>query len=382
MNATRAQLVAQYNRAKKLLWTEHFREAANTYTPDLFDTADLMAIASRETNLDPKWLTRKGDNGHGAGLMQIDDRSFPEFTNSTKWKDARLGILYGAKVLRQKWDDLQKNAGKKLTVKNYSFTGPHVTGITAQQIAIAAYNSGRWAAYHYTKGRHPDYGTTGKDYSADVMARARIFRELLGKDGMLDKSSAAASTAEGKADHPAGAAAGNPPQSGPANTIEPPPIVPVPVAEVPAISAAPADTPKTDTPAEEESTLTKLGNKANAVYTAVGGVASGVIAWLSGASTEIIIGASAITISLGGLYMYLNYRRSENKADREAEDKRLERKILLEQEFELKKIREQHAQEAQMYSMRSVAEEGLTPVTIKAPPPVTELPNADAPAGE
>lgn len=227
MNATRKQIVTQYNRAKKLLWTEHFREAANTYTPDLFDTADLMAIASRETNLDPVWLTKKGDNGHGAGLMQIDDRSFPEFTNSTKWKDARLGILYGAKVLRQKWDDLQKNAGKKLTVKNYSFTGPHVTGITAQQIAIAAYNSGRWAAYHYTKGRHPDYGTTGKDYSADVMARARIFRELLGKDGMLDKSSAAASTAEGKADHPAGAAAGSTPQSGPANTIEPPPTIEV-----------------------------------------------------------------------------------------------------------------------------------------------------------
>src|SRR5687768_16030200 len=187
MNATRQQLTAQYNRAKKLLWVEHFREASNTETPNLFDTADLMAIGSRETNLDPKWLTKKDDNGHGAGLMQIDDRSFPDFTNSTKWKDARLGILYGARVLKQKWDDLQKNAGKRLSVSDrkgnrYTFTGPHVAGITAQQIAIAAYNSGRWAAYHYTKGRHPDYGTTGKDYSADVMARARIFRELLGKD--------------------------------------------------------------------------------------------------------------------------------------------------------------------------------------------------------
>lgn len=189
MNATRSQLVAQYNRAKKLLWTEHFREAANTHTPDLFDTADLMAIGSRETNLDPKWLTRKGDNGHGAGLMQIDDRSFPEFTNSTKWKDARLGIMYGAKVLRQKWDDLQKNAGKSILFKNrYPFVGPKVSGRLAQQIAIAAYNSGRAAPYHYSKGRDPDYGTTGKDYSSDVMARARVFRDLLGKDGMLDSA--------------------------------------------------------------------------------------------------------------------------------------------------------------------------------------------------
>lgn len=193
MGATRSQLIAQYNRAKKLLWIEHFREAANTITAGYFDTADLMAIGSRETNLDPKWLTKKGDNGHGAGLMQIDDRSFPEFTSSTKWKDARLGILKGAEVLMQKWNDLQKNAGKTLKVKTYSFKGPYVSGVTAQQIAIAAYNSGRWAAYHYTKGRHPDYGTTGKDYSADVMARARVFRELLGKDGMLDypKDSAA-----------------------------------------------------------------------------------------------------------------------------------------------------------------------------------------------
>lgn len=188
MNATRAQLTAQYKRAKSLLWIEHFREAANTYTPDLFDTADLMAIGSRETNLDPKWLTKKGDNGHGAGLMQIDDRSFPDFTNSTKWKDARLGILYGAKVLRQKWDDLQNTAGKSLKFKGNSFTGPRVAGIVAQQIAIAAYNSGRAAAYHYSKGRTPDYGTTGKDYSADVMQRAKVFRELLAKDGMLDKS--------------------------------------------------------------------------------------------------------------------------------------------------------------------------------------------------
>lgn len=190
MNATRSQLIAQYNRAKKLLWTEHFREAANTHTPGLFDTADLMAIGSRETNLDPKWLTKKGDNGHGAGLMQIDDRSFPEFTNSTKWKDARLGILYGAKVLKQKWDDLQNNAGKSLRAKSYGFVGPRVSGATAQKIAIAAYNSGRFAAYHFSKGRDPDYGTTGKDYSSDVMQRARVFRELLGADGMLDRDTA------------------------------------------------------------------------------------------------------------------------------------------------------------------------------------------------
>jgi hypothetical protein len=182
MAATRSQIKTQYERAKRLGWVPHFQDAAKAITKGFFDTADLMAIGSRETNLDPKWLTKKGDNGHGAGLMQIDDRSFPEFTNSDKWKDARLGIIRGAEVLMQKWADLQNNVGKTLKVKNYTFKGPAASGIIAQQITIAAYNSGRWAAYHFTKHRHPDYGTTGKDYSADVMARAKVFRELLAKD--------------------------------------------------------------------------------------------------------------------------------------------------------------------------------------------------------
>lgn len=222
MNATRSQLVAQYNRAKKLLWTEHFREAANAHTPNLFDTADLMAIGSRETNLDPKWLTRKGDNGHGAGLMQIDDRSFPEFTNSTKWKDARLGILYGAKVLREKWDDLQKTAGKSLKFKGNSFTGPRVSGVAAQQIALAAYNSGRAAAYYYAKRNNPDLGTTGKDYSSDVMQRARVFRELLAKDGMLDKPSAAAPAEKQPSVSLVPPTPANPPETDPTDTGRPP----------------------------------------------------------------------------------------------------------------------------------------------------------------
>jgi hypothetical protein len=38
----------------------------------------LMAIASRETNM----RNIIGDGGHGYGIMQIDDRSFPEWCNS------------------------------------------------------------------------------------------------------------------------------------------------------------------------------------------------------------------------------------------------------------------------------------------------------------
>src|SRR3954470_19355806 len=111
MNITRAQLKAQFARAERLGWLPHFHEAAETITKGYFDVADLLAIASRETNLDPKWLKKPGDGGHGFGLMQIDIRSFPEFTASPDWKDARKGILYGAKVLMQKWHDYEQNIG-------------------------------------------------------------------------------------------------------------------------------------------------------------------------------------------------------------------------------------------------------------------------------
>src|SRR5690606_37557162 len=106
--------------------------AVETYLDGLFDVADLMAVASRESNLDPKWLTQAGDNGNGFGLMQVDKRSFQKFTESGNWKDARAGILFGAKVLREKWDDTQESIGKRRSVrssktgKRYYFTGADV----------------------------------------------------------------------------------------------------------------------------------------------------------------------------------------------------------------------------------------------------------------
>ena len=188
MNATRSQLKTQYERAKRLGWIPHFREAVATRTKGFFDVADLMAIGSRETNLDPKWLTKAGDHGNGFGLMQADKRSFPKFTQSDAWKDARQGILFGAEVLMQKWHDVQSGIGVKRgayssKTKKYSyFVGKDVgQGKEAQQVTIAAYNNGRWPHYAVTNGKDPDTYTTGKDYSADVMARAKVFRELLGQ---------------------------------------------------------------------------------------------------------------------------------------------------------------------------------------------------------
>jgi hypothetical protein len=180
MNATKAQLKTQFERARRLGWIPFFEEAVRKTTKGYFDVSDLLAIGSRETNLDPKWLKKAGDGGHGFGLLQIDIGSFPEFTRGSGWQDARAGILFGAEVLMQKWNDYVSGIGKRRTVKGKSYTGKTAENAqTAQHIAISGYNCGRWSQYCYALARDIDSFSTGKDYGADVMARAAVFRQLL-----------------------------------------------------------------------------------------------------------------------------------------------------------------------------------------------------------
>jgi hypothetical protein len=220
VNLTRSQLKTQYERAKRLGWIPHFVDAAKK-TKGFFDVADLMAIGSRETNLDPKWLTKPGDHGNGFGLMQADKRSFPQFTKSEAWKDARQGILFGAEVLMNKWHDIQTGIGVKRGVysskskKTSYFVGKDVgRGTEAQQVTIAAYNNGRWPHYAVTNGKDPDTYTTGKDYSSDVISRAAVLREWLKADGYIVSAAV-----------PNSKPASNPDQGGSseASTTEPPP---------------------------------------------------------------------------------------------------------------------------------------------------------------
>lgn len=180
MNITRAQIVTQFKRAVRLGWLPFFEAAAN----GVFDASDLLAIASRETNLDPKWLTKAGDNGNGFGLMQADKRSFPEWIKTGEWKDPAKSIVMGAKILNDKREVILKGVGKRNAVKDsktgktYVFTGLGVNEAESRSIAIAAYNSGGWAYYKFSTGKPIDSSTTGKDYSEDVIHRARVFREL------------------------------------------------------------------------------------------------------------------------------------------------------------------------------------------------------------
>jgi hypothetical protein len=170
-----------FDRCDELGWIPFFRDAAETndFAPEL-----LMAIGYRETNLNPKYLKVPGDNGHGYGLMQIDNRSFPEWVNSGAWKKAESCIDTGAEVLASKGTEIQDSVCEKLTVKtltgaSYEFEGKPIAGGDLVRVTVAAYNCGLWAYYHFSKGNDIDRGTTGQDYSKDVLAKAARCRPLL-----------------------------------------------------------------------------------------------------------------------------------------------------------------------------------------------------------
>lgn len=189
------ELRRQFNRARDMGWLKHFQEAAEVYG---FPVEVLMGIASRETNLDPIWLTKPGDNGNGFGLMQVDAGTDREFARSGKWKDARLGILRGTEILAEKMQRVKKLlAAGEVSVRDRSGRGYKVEFVpddfkeddrTVLEISVAAYNSGDWAVYHFIKRRDPDRGTTGADYAEDVMGRAAEFKKLIPLSGTYTMS--------------------------------------------------------------------------------------------------------------------------------------------------------------------------------------------------
>jgi hypothetical protein len=166
-------LKKQFVKAKDNGWIAFFEKAGRDYK---FSTDILMAIASRETNM----RNIIGDRRHGYGIMQVDSRSFPDWCNSGLWRDVNAAIQQGALVLDHKRETVRNGQGKRLKVKKTTFTGkPNLTNAELLRTAIAAYNSGLWAYWGLSERDDPDCRTTGKDYSSDTLARAKVFQKLL-----------------------------------------------------------------------------------------------------------------------------------------------------------------------------------------------------------
>jgi hypothetical protein len=172
-NWSDADLKRQFGAAKAGGWISFFEKASQDY---LFPVEVLLGIASRETNM----KSIVGDGGHGYGVMQIDDRSFPDWCHSGGWKDINACIQKGALVLDSKREQIRSGQGATLRIGGASFRGaPNLTDDNLLRIAIAAYNSGLWSYYDFSKSGDPDQRTTGHDYSRDVLARTSIFRTLI-----------------------------------------------------------------------------------------------------------------------------------------------------------------------------------------------------------
>lgn len=189
MNITESQLRKQIEKLRALKLLPAIEAAAETYGAGVFDAADLIAIGSRESNFNDKWLKVAGDAGNGFGWMQADKRSFPEWIRTGAWKDPAKAFEMGARILRDKLADTTGCEGVRFTVRDKAgrvYTcerGKRLSKRERYMVALAAYNCGRWAHYHVSKGRDIDTGTTGKDYAADVAERARFIRGVLKRDG-------------------------------------------------------------------------------------------------------------------------------------------------------------------------------------------------------
>lgn len=147
-------------------WATEVAEASATTGVDPFL---IFAVMDRESlggdALKPPGAGGVGDKGHGRGLMQIDDRAWPDWCRSERWFDAGTNILKGAQVL----------AHALATFRTYDGTPP----------AIAAYNAGeariRRVLSRLTRPIQPaalDPYTTGGDYVSDVLRRLNHFRAL------------------------------------------------------------------------------------------------------------------------------------------------------------------------------------------------------------
>lgn len=154
---SRLALGQQLARVKANGWLPFYEAAAKQYG---FTTSLLLALTSRETNC----RNILGDGGHGHGLGQIDDRSYPVFCSSPHWHDPQVNLVMTASVLAEKIRQISPAI--------------HIPE-DRLQVGLAAYNCGAMNAVNSYVAGVVDRRTTGGDYSKDVLARERVFAELL-----------------------------------------------------------------------------------------------------------------------------------------------------------------------------------------------------------
>ncbi len=101
------------------------------------------------------------EGGFGRGLMQIDFDAF-EFARTGPWRDPAENIAFACRLLA---------SNLALVARKAPFTGSD-----ALRAALAAYNCGCGNLLRALRqARDPDFYTTGRNYSAEVLNRAGFF---------------------------------------------------------------------------------------------------------------------------------------------------------------------------------------------------------------
>jgi hypothetical protein len=110
-----------------------------------------------------------GDSGHGHGLWQIDDRSYPDFCLSEDWKDAYKSALKVSEILEDRDFTLRRYS------RVFSFPIPNW-----ERAILASYNAGAAAVVRAIRfGFDVDKVTTGRNYSARVLQYAAIYEAIV-----------------------------------------------------------------------------------------------------------------------------------------------------------------------------------------------------------
>ncbi|XP_061627663.1 lysozyme g-like [Phyllopteryx taeniolatus] len=120
------------------------------------DPSIIAAIISRESRAGNVLKDGWGDNGNAWGLMQVDKR----FHNPRGGWDSGEHLCQGTDILIGFIDQIKKKF-------------PNWTPEQQLKGGIAAYNIGVGGVQTYEK---MDMGTTGDDYSSDVVARAQWYK--------------------------------------------------------------------------------------------------------------------------------------------------------------------------------------------------------------
>jgi hypothetical protein len=232
-----------------------------------------------------------------------------------------------------------------------------------------------WAAFAsgyngagYRKNRYDTKMATAYTKYSKTSAAAASAKEGPTNPASLDSDDNSSNITQKPLSDPADSP-GDPPPPNPKDTQGPTSLVPMTTAvvEVETVTAAPTEPPKV----EEESALTKIGNKANAAYTAFGTFISGAIAWFSGSPVGMVAAVMACVAILGVSYMLINALRANSKDKRDQAAKLELERIAAEE----RQKREDRAHQIQLKLMESASRPTQQTIRLVAPP-TTELPNS------